>query len=338
MAAFSVVGPPITRVFGLTLLMMLCGNAQSSVAADYLLDGFRIGWRDHPHRLRELGFELQADGTARTELRGGPWSDGRRLQDEGRIRVWSSAINHPGVHTIDGSTGWMVASGRLRTGLARPAVARSRVSCEIAEAPFGVCDQWAVLLRGFEIDTDCTHPDGFVTKGFGFCLGSPTVLAGTDASTRQVSFDATLRVQAGRLPLRMRPEQYTVRARMHYTLVGLESGHVTRAANSLVIRTPGGKDRPLHSAARRIVVQGQPGFGWAVVGLTGFDFHFNPNKNRFGGRYVRDLWVHNRDFSYEPGTGRMTLISDVGFSNRSLWAYATTTISETHVVLLQAGK
>ncbi len=312
-------------------------NVQSLVAQEYLLDGFRVGWRDHPHRLRVLGFELRSDGTARTELTGGPWSDGRRLQDEGRISVWRSAIDHPGVYTANGSTDPIVASGRLRTAVAKPAIARTHLNIELDAAQFADCDQWAVLLRGFEIDTDCTHPDGFVTKGFGVCLGPPTVVASADAATVQIAFDATLRVEAGRLPQRMRPEKYTVRGIIHYTLVGLQSGHVTRATHRSAIRTPGGKNRPLHSAARQFVVQGQPGYQWAALGLTGFDFRLNPTKDRFGGRYIRDLWVHNRDMSYQPGDGRMTLLSDVGFSNRSLWAYATTTISQAHVVLLQAS-
>ena len=96
-------------------------------------------------------------------------------------------------------------------------------------------------------------------------------------------------------------------------------------------------NQPLHLVPNRISVQGQPGHAWAAIGLTGFNIQLNSNKKWFGGRYLRDMWVRNRDYAYDSATGRMEFVHDAGFSNRSLLAYATETICETNFVLLQTS-
>ncbi len=231
----------------------------------------------------------------------------------------------------------MFASGRQKPAFATPAIASVNVRADVDALTFTERTEWVVLIRGFEIDTDCTHTSGFTTKGFGVCIGPPEVLHSSQPDKIQIQFTATQRVEAARLPMRRRPEKYTVRCRIHYMLVGLRSGHVTRSTKQTIVRTPGGMNQPLHAVPRRISVQGQPGHTWAAIGLTGFNIQLNPNKKWFGGRYLRDFWVHNRDCAYNSTTGRMEFVNDAGFSNRSLLAYETETTCATSFALLQAS-
>ncbi|MBI2900494.1 MAG: hypothetical protein HYY17_09930 [Planctomycetes bacterium] len=295
-----------------------------------LLDGFGFRWQERPHRINKIGAGL--DGAAGVlTLEGGSWADGQEASDAATHSLHHTAFSSDQVVIHHGETPLLTLAGSP----SQAATAETQVSVPLAEAGLAACSQFAVVLRGFDLDTDLTHEDGYTTRGIGARVKDASAAEGV------LTFTARLRIEAGAVPDRIQDlASYGATGRVRYTVIGLLSGAVTAKSHGYTLSYPAGVDPSQEHATagqQTVVIQGTPGLAAGAVGLTGFDFRLNPDTSLYPGRYMREISVRDYDFAYASGTGALTFKCDGYFSNSGPVTWALENEFSASFVLIQVA-
>lgn len=321
------------RIFALGLAVLWGGSCQEDLAVPppspwSLLDGFGFRWQQRPHRVNKIGARVEGE-EGRLTLEGGSWASGEEATDQADYQLdYSTLVSDP-LKTYEGTSPVLTLKG-TRT---KAAQAQFKVFLDLETIGLSGCTKFAVLLRGFDFDTDVTHKDGYTVRGIGVRLHNVVV------SEDSISFVAWMRLEAGAVPDRDQDlENYGSSGRVHYAVVGLTEGAVKDQTHGYVLSYPAGiSPTQTHASAseQTVTIQGQPGYSLGAVGWTGFDFRLNPDADDFPGRYMREIQVRNYGFQYDAGSGQMKFQFDGYFSNSGPISWALVNDVQGYFVLIQ---
>lgn len=296
----------------------------SATNSSFVLEGFGFRWDARPHRINKVGAALDETQAALT-LQGGSWADGSAASDSPHWQLGYASVTSPNLLFVHGETATLTLVGD-------PASATTRVSVPRALMPGAT--SYAVYLRGFDLDTDATHQDGYTVQGLGAEVGN--LVIGDD----DLSFDARLTIDAGAVPDRIQHlPGYRATGTVQYTVVGIVDGASSSTSVSSTSRYPAGiLDPPRPHAPQAVTIAGQPGLDLGFAALTGFQFRLNPDALLFPGRYMREISVGASDFNYIPSTGQMDFTYDGYFSNSGLVSWGLVSEFDASFVLVQAAE
>ncbi len=322
-----------------TLLMLLSSVAGAGEST--LLDGFEFRWKKHPHRINKIGAKI-ASHSGRLTLEGGTWATGEAGSDLADHKLFYARLSGSSIRTLDKTSPRLKLTGQIKPGAIEHATATRTIWLNLTKLGLADHHRFSVLLRGFSLDTDPSHEVGFTTKGIGAKVYDVAVYKGAHTGTRWLKFKLWLRIEAGKVPERWQKlRHYEASGRVHYTVVALHHGRITRKTHGYTLRYLAGiepKRAPATPSAQRVVIRGKPGLSGAVVGLTGFDIRLNPKKRFYSGRYMRDIRVRNHAFHYSKSTGKMSFRCDGYFSNKGPISWALEHRFKASFVLIQTAE
>ncbi|GEM_PF-3433222 len=319
--------------------LFLFGCTEEPPTQAFLLDGFGFRWEKRPHRVNKLGVKLGDMipydkgllGRSCATLEGGSWATGEEGSDSANHCVAVTALSSSKLRFHHGQ----ISELKLWGSKTAPAEATETITLALDSIALSGCTQFAVLLRGFDLDTDLTHEFGYTVQGMAAGVGQANLAAST------LRFTVRLRIVAGEVPDRSQKlAKYGATGRVYYTVVGLVNGVVTGQNHGYtLVYAPG--IFPLQPSAsnsqQAVTIQGAPGFNLATVGLTEFDFTLNSGESKYPGRYLREIRVRNHDFSYEASTGVMKFKCDGLFSNSGGVSWGLKNSFRAGFVLLQVS-
>ena len=300
-----------------------------------LWKGFEHRWRREilgfqtPHRISKLAnsvhdvhHDTSAEGWApafRAEIAFAPGLAG----DVAFPQTYFGGVWHPELAVGHGRVDFEM-SDRVRPGEAP--VAHSHIDEQIIldldrpELAAGQLDQYAVVLRGFALDTDCNpaeQPDGASCNSDG--MWAHRVYLGIDQCERAgAELRCRLRadIRRGWTPTRggfvmSLNQRMDISGTLHFTILGGDRPHFAarrgqRSVERDSIRGDG--------ASGRAALAGRKGLAHATVGLAGFGYELLPDApDDHPGRYMESLHVGVADNSYDPKTGELTYRYRAGF-------------------------
>ena len=293
----------------------------------FLLEGFGFQWLITPHRINKVGLSLVNSGIllAQPEIRfqGGTFSTGEEGVDLPTVTVRYGAFRASRSSSVLGRSPTLRGYGACsRTERIEPAEAAVRVSVDLPGFDPSRC-RGVVLLNGFSLATDVTHPEGFTVGSVGARIRDVAWSVG------RVAF--TLWMQVGAAPVWDREQhldRYGFEGDVTYHVLWADGAYPAHGSVAYRVENPapGIYPRIPHASAaqQRLVLVGRPGLSFAVAGLTGFFLNINAEADLFPGRYLRELSVFTRDIRYDPASGEVALLSDGYFSNSGLVTWPMT--------------
>lgn len=278
-------------------------TAGSVESGSEFFQGFGFRWKIRPHRINRIG-------VAPLAFQGGSWADGQEASDTATWTHDTAAVSSPYVLAWTGETGALALEGSFPDDAA---VVEETVTHSISALGLSAATKFAVLLRGFDLDTDVTHEDGYTTRGLSAQVKNVSV------SGDALKFTARLRLEAAPVPDRVQKlGSYGSTGRLRYTVVGLTEGDVTHGSRSSTLEYPAGVAPEQESATasqQSVTLQGGAGHALGFAALTGFDIVLNPDVSLWPGRYLREIRVRLHDFEYDAAAGKMKLKCDGYYSN-----------------------
>jgi hypothetical protein len=269
---------------------------QSAEAMDATLlwQGFRLAFRDLPHRITWMESRVDGisareggvDGAAAVAFEGGDWS----RVDGIEYAVTAQAVcGMKFAHLKENVT---VRGGR----------AVKRVRIDLKALGLEKFPRAAALLRGFCFDTSREHSDGMTIKGLGVSLEP----RGREGDALVV--DIVVEFKAG--PVAFRPDpgyDFELDATVYMTIASTNQGDFIDAPAHYMLRN---RER----APERVqAVEADCGAGRAAVAaaLRGFTFDLHTTRARF----VREFSLQLKDLHYDPATGSARVLCDAYVSN-----------------------
>lgn len=334
-----------------------CELEERTEVATFFFNGFNFSWSNEPHRIGNLGawlsdiaFDgatetLTADGNLR--LKGGDWGP----TDSADFRLYYGAVN-PELDSVfhkfhHGYTPEMTLEGSIDVG---GLSGSTSVALDLLDLGMDHLFKYTVILRGFRFYT--TEPeDGYTTSGVGVEIDNIAY----DTASEDLSFDVWFKLDAGEVP--DRPNQYGPEGdygytvRVYYTVIGTTLGAFTEWTDGYTVTyehcPPAIQPNHLHAyeidpAVPRVTINGENDvlYSMGFVGWQGFQFTLNdpiPACSSHDGRYMREIMVRNKDFSYDPVSGSADFTMDGYFSNSGGFTYSLRYEFVGHYVLVQLG-
>lgn len=268
----------------------------SAMPATLVWQGFRLAYRDLPHRITWM--EARVDGIEATErgvrgaaavaFEGGDWSrvDGNEFETAAlAVRSDDMAFLH------------LEQSVRVRAGRCV-----HRLELDLEKLGLAQKRNIGLMLRGFSIDTSAQHADGMTIKGFGVRL-EPRGRQGNSYHA-----DLVVDFKAGPVAFREDPGyDYEVDARVHFTVAGADQGSFVDAPAHYMLRNRERAPRRV----QQVVAPCAPGLQCAIPALRGFSLDLHTTRARF----VRELQLLLKEHAYNPETGEASVQCDAYVSN-----------------------
>jgi hypothetical protein len=288
--------------------------------------GLGFSWQKTSHRLNKLGGTVEGTASGASlalkttsVMEGGSWSTGQPASDKVDYEVGYTAVRTTAARFAEGTFAPLQVTGNAK---ATPeVVARAQRTERIDLAAHGLADAKEVVavIRGFTIDTDLTHEDGYTTRGFTVRLLDPK------READEIVLKLEVRVHAGAVADRIQNlESYGAKVTVSYTLVALrEPATIAKVGYKLDLA---GGVNPVHDHAdltkAKQVLPLSPAPDAALVAFTGFEILLNPGETWFPGRYVREVRVMNEKLELGSG-GALEVWTDGYFSNSGLVTHPT---------------
>jgi hypothetical protein len=304
--------------------------------------GLGFAWQKTPHRLNKMGAFVEGGPSdepstiavrSRATFEGGSWSTGQRGSDIADYEVGYTALRTDAARFVEGTFEGLLVKGDAKSNPEVIAQASRTERISLDEAGVADAGEVALVLRGFYIDTDVTHTDGYTTRGFTVRLHN-TARQGADLVTT-----LSARVHAGTVLDRIQNlEDYGAIVTVGYTIVAVDRGSIANDSVAYALDLAGGVN-PTHppadaSLATRILT-GAADHAGGVVAFTGVELWLNEGATTFPGRYLRAVRVMNEKLSYDPVKGVMSCWTDGYFSNSGLVTHVTKVAFRADLLLLQ---
>ena len=286
-------------------------------AVTLFLQGFNATWASRPHRLHDLGFLLDPGHSHPAgphadlwvHVRGGSWASGEAATDTPLVSLaYGGFASRQRVPTY-GSAHMEIRGTAGRAPESRHAATGSQA---VTVAVPGLVDGAAVWLRGFRVQTDALHPDGFTMHALSIELGPARVEQG------QASFLCQVEIVGAAVPDRAQDlEEYGASVDIDYTVLpsaaeGVVRQHVSgRLSRGISLETETERVRPALMPFAFAVATEAPE---VAAALSGFSVRLD-EEGVDSGRYLRELGVTIEDLRFDPYRRRVDGVVSALFSN-----------------------
>ena len=254
-------------------------GSAAEATQDVVWAGWNHTWEKLSHRVSLIRAIAEPDGRFSTGIRGGDWSTGDAWADEAAYRMQLQRVSGRGLQIVHGETLLTVGPDGTAT---------EEATAEIS------ADTVAVVLRGFEIETDvaqgAAYPDdydpvlGYTSRGFGFSVGEPTV-HGED-----ITFEVGAQVRWGprdREDMNRAMEAAQTRVWVAWTAIGHPGTQSRIRMDDAVDLT----HAPPYSTQAGLQLSTGLDGGPGIVGITHFDLGLGDQDGGEGGDYLRSFGV-----------------------------------------------
>ena len=270
--------------------------------ATYILDGFSMRWQKQPHRLSKLaaGMMLVQNDAAgervsaigRLVFKGGAWSE----KDDFDYDLDYTLVRSKKIHFYHGE----ISDIELRNGVGERDVVVNLGSHGMALFPK---DQIAVFVRGFYFDTGKSHANGFPISKFAVEIKNPVA-----DNQGVLKFTARMKLEAGVRHMYLHYKGDTrVAGKLFYTVAATRYGVLTTRDHGYDLIGP----NPGNPADRAVSIEGAPeDYPLAFVGASRISMDWGDSAF-----LIRGITFRNKDFSYDPATGRMRFVCNAGMDN-----------------------
>jgi len=298
-------------------------DTKAPLRTGVVLRGLGFDWQKTPHRLNKLGAMVQGKPQGQaielelsSLMEGGSWSTGQAASDKVEYEVGYTAVRTRAARFVEGTFAPIQVKGDAKAKPEVVAQASQKQQLSLTAVGLSGAKQVVLVLRGFTIDTDLTHEDGYTNRGF-------TVrLQNTERQGDQLLTTLLVRVHAGPVVDRdQNLESYGATVTVGYTLIALDSGQVATKTVGYELDLPGGvepKQPPADATKALQSFGGLSSISTALVALSGFEIYLNRGDTLFPGRYLRAVRVMNEKLSLDPGKGEASLWTDGYYSNAGL--------------------
>jgi hypothetical protein len=171
------------------------GDAAVTPAVGVIWRGLGFAWKKTSHRLNKLGALVELSGTstvkATATMEGGSWSTGQRASDQADYEVAYSAVKTRAARFAEGTFKPLLVKGDAKSSPEVVAQTSRQERISLSTAGLADAKQVAILLRGFSVDTDVTHKDGYTTRGLTVRLAKPTRRPGSSTLASRARPPAT---------------------------------------------------------------------------------------------------------------------------------------------------
>lgn len=306
--------------------------------------GVGYSWQKTPHRLNKLGALVSSKGldsksmlvSTTAIIEGGSFATGQQGTDTADYEVGFTAVRTTAARFVEGSFAPLTVKGNATKLPETVAQTQQEQRISLTKAGLASAKQLVLLLRGFSVDTDLTHKDGYTTRGLTIKLSTPARQGDELVTT------LTARVHAGVVSDRVQKlGNYGATVKVHYTLVAVDQGAAASKAVAYQLDLAGGvnpKHAPADKTKAAVTLAGKPGMDAGLVGLQGFELWINRTKTIFPGRYLRAVRVSNDQQAHSKAAGTLSCQAQGFFSNSGLLTYATTVEYKAQLVLLQLAQ
>lgn len=263
-----------------------------------VLNGFRLKYLDNAHRINLM--EASVDGVeydsgtgvvsakAGVAFEGGDWSriDGMEYE------ISCSGVKGGGAVFSHGSEVLELMGGR----------ARKELEIDLEKAGLGDYEEVGVFLRGYQFDSGEEFPDGLNIKGLAVRI-SPVERKGG-----RFVVDVVAELKGGEVGFREGPGYfYGTRARILYTLVGMNGGEMKRVGHHYMMLN---RERAPERVMKVEVDLGHAE-GCFVPVFQGFEFNIHSTKARF----IREVSLSFDAAEYDNKTGKAAVLCNGYLSN-----------------------
>ncbi|MFW5967468.1 MAG: hypothetical protein ACOCV2_08120 [Persicimonas sp.] len=334
------------------------GEGDDALQSALVWKGFDASWQRHfagfqtPHRVSALGSSVEAvservdDGqwTADVETRSkfAPGSHGDLAFPE----TYFSGLFHPdlGVARFD-----ITFDTISRVTDSDPPIARTRLEERIdfdldrKQLGFGELDEYAVVLRGFDIESHCPVGDDRIssTCEYDGMWVHRMHFAVEDCRREQKSLSCAVRVELDRgwTPTRgalLQPltENLRLDGALGVTVIGGDAHDFASHTGETLRHERSIKEDPVE---RSETLVGRRGYSEATVGLSSFGYELLPEHNgAHPGRYMTSIGFGVADANYEPLTGEMGYLWRAGVGAPST-VFDARAVYKMRPVLLQSN-
>ncbi len=295
-------------------------------SATLVWQGFRHEWEERPHRMGDFSNFVTTEaahlefGEGRTiegirEWRFLPGQDG----DHGPANTYLAAVHESRARFY--SADWTIEfTDQVSDTPQQRAV--TRVTQQVA---FGLQrvptrgETVEVFLQGFEMDI--TNPD---TGETGYMWPTDFELGISDCVYTADDVVCYLNLKVEREdspdPFKRAEESLDYRFDVFATAMIAPASAVAVRGFSASIT---GRDITLDPISRRSTITGQPGYESALVGVTGFEFELDSDRDR-DGRYFESYHFAVRELHYDADTGEQEIRVKLGLKNDGTITYDAT--------------
>jgi len=252
-------------------------SGTDSVPADVVWAGWNHTWTTLSHRVSFIRAILEPDEGMALGIRGGDWSTGESWSDEANYRMQLQRVRGGGLQFVHGETSLTVGPEGLASATAEAEISGAQV---------------AVVLRGFEIETDvpqgADYPSdydpalGYTSRGFGFSVGAPTVEG--DLATFEVSAHVAWGPR-DRADMNAAMLEAETGVRVAWTAISYSGTETRQTLSDGIDLTHTPPNSPQTGVALSTGLEGGPG----IAGITRFVLGVRDQDGADGGDYLRSF-------------------------------------------------
>lgn len=333
-------------------------DGDDAIQSALIWKGFDASWLRHfagfqtPHGVSALGSGVEAVGervddgewTADVETRSkfAPGSHGDLAFPE----TYFSGLYHPDLGVARYDLAFETVS---RVVDSDPPVARTRLDERVEfdldrkQLDFGNLDEYTVVLRGFELESECPEEDARSDSSCEYegMWAHRMHFAVEDCRRAQKTLSCAVRVEIDRgwTPTRgalMQPltERLRLSGALGITVIGGDSDDFASHTGSLLRHERSIKEDPVERAETLV---GEPNYSAATVGLSSFGYELLPeHAGAHPGRYMTSLGFGVADGDYEPLSGKMDYLWRAGVGAPST-VFDARAVYQMRPVLLQSN-
>ena len=262
----------------LSLALGCSAEKTEALPKHHVWAGWNHSWSKLCHRVSFIRAIATAEGGLELGIRGGDWSTGDTWADDTAYRMHLQEVSASDLYVTHGETMMTVGPDGITT------------QEEEAEVQG---DAFAVVLRGFEIETDIEqdidYPDydpalGYTSRGFGMSVGN------TDRDGDTVAFDVTAQVRWGprdRDDMNEAMLQANTGVRVAWTVIGYSGDLSTASATDGIDLLHDPPYSEQSGLSMPVDLPTAPG----LIGIAGFDLQVRDQDGGDGGDYLRSFGV-----------------------------------------------